>query len=227
MNEIAADHARGGELLTADALRAPAARIGYDASPRDVVRLPPDLGLPKAGDVAAWRLGSDAAKALREQERLGAEPISDPVLAQLAGVQRRVLEEAIGGPKISYALDNGVATSRVVLRSKWKTGRRFDLARLLSDRVVAPTVGKLFPATRSYTYRQKMQRSFAAELLSPFEATDAMLEGDYSLENQQEVADHFKVSELTIRTLLVNHHRLERDELEEEFDTASTTSAAA
>jgi len=65
-----------------------------------------------------------------------------------------------------------------------------------------------------------MQRSFAAELLSPFEAVDEMLDGDYSMENQQEVAEHFQVSEMTIRTLLVNHHRLEREELGEEFDYA-------
>jgi hypothetical protein len=33
-----------------------------------------------------------------------------------------------------------------------------------------------------------------------------------------DVAEHFQVSELTIRTLLVNRHRLEREELDEEFD---------
>ena len=41
-----------------------------------------------------------------------------------------------------------------------------------------------------------------------------MLDGDYSAENQQEVAEHFKVSEMTIRTQLVNHRVLDRDELE-------------
>jgi hypothetical protein len=43
---------------------------------------------------------------------------------------------------------------------------------------------------------------------------DEMLAGDYSMENQQEAAEHFMVSELTIRTLLVNHRRLEREKLE-------------
>ena len=81
-----------------------------------------------------------------------------------------------------------------------------------------PQLGRLFPATRSYTYRQKMQRSFAAELLSPFEAVDEMLGGDYSIENQQDVAEYFQVSEITIRTLLVNHNRLEREELDLDFD---------
>jgi Zn-dependent peptidase ImmA (M78 family) len=74
--------------------------------------------------------------------------------------------------------------------------------------------GQLFPATRAYTYRQKVQRSFAAELLSPFDSVMHMLQGDYSLESQLDVAEHFQVSELTIRTQLVNHKILDREDLE-------------
>ena len=66
-----------------------------------------------------------------------------------------------------------------------------------------------------------MQRSFAAELLSPFEAVDEMLEDDYSVENQKDVAEHFEVSDLTICTLLVNHGRLEREDLDGEFEAAA------
>jgi Zn-dependent peptidase ImmA (M78 family) len=103
-----------------------------------------------------------------------------------------------------------------VLRSRWPTGRRFELARLLGDRVIASPRGRLHAATRAYTYPQKMQRSFAAELLSPFEAVDRMLGGDYSGEAQQDAAEHYQVSELTIRTILVNNQRLEREELKED-----------
>jgi Zn-dependent peptidase ImmA (M78 family) len=72
----------------------------------------------------------------------------------------------------------------------------------------------LRPATRAYTYRQKAQRSFAAELLSPFKAIEEMLAGDFSIESQQDVADYFAVSELAVRTSLVNHGRLEREDLD-------------
>jgi hypothetical protein len=130
------------------------------------------------------------------------------------------LDEPTTGPKISFALDEGVNSGRVVLRSKWVTGRRFDLARLLGDRLVPWGSGRLFPATRAHTYRQKMQRSFAAEFLSPFEAVDEFLAGDYSMENQHEAAEQFEVSELTIRTLLVNHRRIEPEELAADFDVA-------
>jgi hypothetical protein len=47
-----------------------------------------------------------------------------------------------------------------------------------------------------------------------------MLGGDFSVENREDVAECFQVSEWTIRTLLVNHHRLEREDLEVDFDEA-------
>ena len=80
---------------------------------------------------------------------------------------------------------------------------------------MASNTGKLFPATASYTYRQKAQRSFAAELLCPFGTIDDLLAGDYSTEAQQDIADEFKVSELTVRTSLMNHGRIEREGIDE------------
>jgi hypothetical protein len=220
VEELAADHAQGGRLLTADDLQRVADSSGFAASPRDAARLAP-RALPPPRDVAAWRLGAEAARALREETGLGDGPITNDKLAQLAGAEPRALSEARAGPKMFFTLDRNETDSRVVLRSRWPTGRRFELARLVADRVIASSHGRLHAATRAYTYRQKMQRSFAAELLSPFEAVDQMLTGDYSGEAQQDVAEHFQVSELTIRTLLVNHHRLEREELDEDLGAAA------
>lgn len=221
MNEVAADHGHGGEVLTADTLFAQAASQGFDASPGDAVRLARGTALPRIGAVPAWKLGAEAARALRGQEQLGDRLIANDTLAGLAGARSQALTDVNPGSQISFALDEGPKQGRVVLRSKWPAGRRFELARLIGDRLVAHEGGRLLPVTRAYTYRQKMQRSFAAELLSPFETVDAMVAGDYSAEKQLDVADHFQVSELTIRTLLVNHRRLERDELDEEFDAAA------
>jgi Zn-dependent peptidase ImmA (M78 family) len=81
--------------------------------------------------------------------------------------------------------------------------------------------GALHPATDAATYRQKAQRSFAAELLSPFSAVDDMLEGDYSEDRQDDVAEHFNVSPRTINTLLKNHGRLDRDDSEQDFDVTA------
>jgi hypothetical protein len=219
IEELAADHGQSGQILTADDLRAMAQSEGFDGSPRNAVQLIDAAAWRSNGEIAAWRVGAGAARALRSQQHRGPEPISDARLAEMAGVQTDALESRKRGPNISFALDESFDRSKVVLRSKWKTGRRFELARLLGDRITSK-IGRLFPATRAYTYRQKMQRSFAAEFLSPFDAVDNMLAGDYSTENQQVVAEHFDVSELTIRTLLVNHGRLEREDLDEAVEAA-------
>jgi hypothetical protein len=57
--------------------------------------------------------------------------------------------------------------------------------------------------------------------LGPFDVVDGMLAGDYSTEHQQDVAEHFDVSPITIRTLLVNHGRIERAEFAEEPEAAA------
>lgn len=221
VTEIAADNAHGGQLLSLDILRDIANSRGFASSPQDAAHLFPGTVLPAAGSVVAWRLGAEAARALRAQQKLETAPIGNGLLAKLAGVQPQVLEQPGAVIPIAFALDHAPAKSCVVLRSKWKTGRRFELARLLGDRLVRTGGGKLLPATRAYTYRQKMQRSFAAELLSPFDAVDDMMKGDYSAENQEDAANHFSVSPLTIRTLLVNHGRLERQDFSTEFDAAA------
>ncbi len=217
INELAAERTRGGEPPSEATLRDMAAESGFDAAPRDAVRLAARTHLPRRGEAPAWLVGAQAARALREQQGLNGHPISDARLAEMAGIQLGALEDrTVGG--LTYALDDNPGAGKVVFRSKWLTGRRFELARLLGDRLIGGTgAGRLFPATRTYTYRQKMQRSFAAELLSPFEVVDDMLDGDYSEENQQDVAEYFHVSELTVRTLLANHRRIDREDLVEEF----------
>lgn len=221
IDEVAADHAHGGVVLTADMLNELARSSGFEASPRDAVRLRPDTSPSRNAETPAWRLGAAAARALRNQESLGAEPIFDETLAQMAGTSVDALGKPASARNIAFALDESPNASRIVLRAKWKTGRRFELARLVGDRIVNAGGGRLYPATRAHTYRQKMQRSFAAELLSPFETVDEMLAADYSIEHQQDIAEHFDVSPITIRTLLVNNGRIERADLEEEPEASA------
>ena len=228
VNELAADHAQGGkELSTATSLEAAATANGFEFSPRDVVQLKARGAIPRPQDAPAWKVGVEAARALREQERLSDGPVSNARLAKMVGLGASAITERKHGPNLSFALDEKPSSGHIVLRSKWNTGRRFELARIIGDRVLSSGTGRLFPATRAYTYRQKAQRSFAAEFLSPFDAVDEELSGDYSVEGQQDVAQKFEVSDYTIRTLLVNHRRIDRDELDDEFDLASRYSAAS
>jgi len=221
VSELAAERANGGMLLTAANIEEIAERNGIDASPRDAVRLSDPTARKFDPSAPAWRVAYAAARSLRGEQRLGEEPITDARLAKMAGVGKSVLERDASGPPVSFALDRDASSGRVVLRSRFKAGRRFELARLLADRVAAPGGGRLRLATRAYTYRQQMQRAFAAELLSPFEAVEARLAGDYSTEAQDDAAAHFQVSPLTIRTLLVNHKRLDREELQDDLDAVA------
>ena len=220
MCEVAAHHDKGFGVLTAKNLREIAEHLGLDCSVRDAFRLRPDTRLPRVGDVAAWKLGTEAAQATRDQSRFRAGPISDGELENLSGVGQHALDEPNDGSRIAFALDTNANQGRIVFRSKWKTGRRFELARILGDRLLSRQNGPLFPATRSHTYRQKFQRSFAAELLSPFEAVNDELQGDYSDEAQQDLADQYQVSPFTIRPLLVNHGCIDREVLDADLEFA-------
>lgn len=214
--EVAADEAAHGVAMSAKDIENVAKRSGFDANPNDAVVLSDPAGVPRPGEIQAWRIGQRLAQSIRSQEDLDGQALPDKRLAEFAGTRASAISKKGKRPAhISFAFDRDGGHSRIFLRSKWKTGRRFELARLIGDRVfgnqVAGCAEPLYPATRTYSYRQKVQRAFAAELLSPFEAVNDMLDGDYSEEKQNEVAEHFTVSSLTIRTQLVNHRRIGRE----------------
>ena len=179
--------------------------------------------LSPRGQVPAWQVGAQAAQALREQENMNGVPVSNVRLAEMAGTSSQALEYNANVSDLTFAFDSEANRGRVVLRPRWATGRRFDLARLIGDRITLSSSDQLYPATRTYTYRQKLQRSFAAEFLCPFDALDSWLEGDYSSENQDDAAEYFDVSPLTVRTLLVNHNRIDRDELGRDYEATAVT----
>lgn len=219
LEEIAANRAPGQRVPDIGALIEVARRQGIRARPADRVRPLTDVSANWRDD-PAWKVGTEAARSLRAHLKLGLdEAISNPSLAGFYGAPPSLLEDPATVPQLdlSLSLIESNDNSRVLLRSRWETGRRFELARLLGDHIVYVTDESMRPATRSSTYRQKVQRAFAAELLSPFQAVLERLDGDYSMESQQDVAHHFGVSELTVRTLLVNHNRISRTELDEVY----------
>lgn len=210
------------QLQRAIDLRNVASACGFDFNPNDAVRLPPEAALPAVGLAPAWKRGAAAAVALRKQENLGMGPISDDRLEEMAGVARGAIERRERrNDELSFALADARQSS-VAFRAKWKTGRRFELARLLGDGVAAPDDGRLRPATNAHTYRQKLQRSFGAEFLCPFESVSQMLAGDFSAEAIEDVGHHFSVSEYTVRTLLANHGCIDRDQIAGEFGYEAT-----
>ena len=221
LGEIAGDAAlRGNQhdrMLFASEISDIALRSGFDGNMNDAVRLADETVLPQPSAVRAWRVGESAARGLRDQLDLNGQPVSNLKLSEFAGTTAGVISDAHRrSDAISFLLDRQSGPARVVLRSKWETGRRFELARLLGDRVAGRHMRyageRLLPATRTYSYRQKMQRAFAAEFLGPFAEVDEMLNGDYSEEAQNGVAEYFSVSPMTIRTQLVNRGCIELED---------------
>ncbi|WP_374622674.1 hypothetical protein [Pandoraea sp.] len=213
LEEIAANRIPGKAIPDIEHLIAIGRSQGTVTHPQDQVKL--DSPISHEAE-PAWRVGIRAAQLLRSQEKIDPDvAISDDRLAGMFGATRDILKRSGQAIDLSFTLSEFDKHQRTILRSRYDTGRRFELARLLGDQLVYPTADPMRPATRSNTYRQKAQRAFAAELLSPFQVVDDMLDGDYSMENQQDVAHHFKVSSLTIRTLLANHDRIDRRQLDE------------
>ncbi|MBF0180182.1 MAG: hypothetical protein HQM03_09170 [Magnetococcales bacterium] len=205
VTEIAAHHRHGAPILTAREMRQLAFVQGYAASGEDAITLSPNIRF--SGEMPAWRLGVELAGRVRGETGLGDAPLANRRLAELAGVAEAILRDKEAVSDFAFLLDDGdpPRDQRVVLRSQWETGRRFDLARLIGDRLATRGDGALFPATRGDTYRQKFQRAFAAELLCPFVVMHDALNGDYSHEALEDVARRFRVSDYLVRSHLVNH----------------------
>lgn len=88
---------------------------------------------------------------------------------------------------------HGVSEMLAVDRSlvpAWKVG--VDLAhQLRRQEHLGDRNELLHPATGTFTYRQKIQRAFAGEFLSPIDALLGFLNDDLSDEKQQDAAEHY------------------------------------
>lgn len=212
LDEIATGAAAGvaglGGMLSVQQIAEITERAGFDLNPDDGVRI--DIHeLRQWGSSAAYRIGVSAAAVIRSLERLGHSPLTDDALARLAGTTAKAITGEKQSGAFSWVFQQEGKPAKVALRAKRQTGRRFELARLLGDRLFtegfSDVVEPLSPATRSYSYRQKAQRAFAAELLSPWSAVEEMLGNDYSEENQEQVAEYYSVSPMTISSLVLSN----------------------
>jgi hypothetical protein len=167
----------------------------------------------------AWQLGEALADHGRRIWGLGNEPIDNSRLAGIADAPASLLTEDQSedtGPALDGAgLRDGQGGSafRAMIRSSRPTNRRFQLARLLADDIIAADTDTLLPLTRAKTARQKLQRAFAAGLLCPYDALRDMLPARPDDEDMEAAARRFEVSPLLVRTMLVNKGVLSRERL--------------
>ena len=193
-----------GRLLRDQEIEETARCFGFHWNPNEAVTLHDAPDSSAWGSEQAWKAGQSAAKALREQEHLGLDPLTDQRLCELVGVSEEALETDAVATKVIAFMLHQCESSSVVLRSGNLPGRRFELARLLGDRALVGD-GSLFPATSTSSYRQKVQRAFAAELLCPWDAAEPMLHAVVSEDDATDVANHFGVSPLLLMNRILDH----------------------
>ena len=206
MTEVAADRPMGvGEF------RRIALDSGFDSNADAGACVLADSGYRVYN--AAWHAGVEAARVLRQREGLGDGPIANRRLADLCAVDEGALSRSGCVAPMAFALHESAAAGRVVLRSKWRTGRRFEAARVLADRILVDDGEPLRPATAASTYRQKVQRAFAAEFLCPIHTLVDVLGDDFSDDARERASERFEVSPWAITAQLVNNRFLNQDEL--------------
>jgi hypothetical protein len=190
---------------------------GVEFQIADFKRLISEVQIGKAS-ISPWKRAYVAANEVRTVWGLGEKPIPNSRLAELFGVQQRVLESdpgpgsALQAPYSASIGDMENDDSRIILNRRPVTSRRFAACRLLGDRLLGSDAGRLSAATDAGTSRQKFQRAFASGLLCPFDALmDVLGKAAPSDDDIEDAAAHFQVSPRLVYTTLVNHHVLPRE----------------
>jgi hypothetical protein len=167
----------------------------------------------------AWERGRRLARRVRDAVGLNGSAVNNKLLCDLVGLPEGAAFAApcnASGPKLGVAVrEKGSSEVKFLFRRRNRPGRRFELARFLCDHLIASESDGWLPITDAKTVRQKIQRSFAAELLCPIRSLSEMLSGDFSSAAIEDAADHFGVSEKAVETQLVNNHYLPPDVLNE------------
>jgi hypothetical protein len=112
---------------------------------------------------------------------------------------------------------NSGAGGRVALlvTSRREDSQRFYLARLVAAALLSSPDQHVLPVSDVGTALQKLERSFAQELLCPWTDLDAFTDQNGTDdEGIADVAEHFAVSELVVRSALVNKKKLPRHRLQ-------------
>ena len=216
IQELAALGAANQTVPDIDELKDIAKRKGFSGNADNVVRPLDTNDLPSFGTSPASARGVKAAQELRKREHLGDGPITDAKLAEMFGTQASALEPDSDrcDHRLAFALRGETAETRIVQRSKGKEGRRFDVARMIGDRVAVESDAQLRTAIQDVsTYRQQLQKAFAAEFLAPIDAVTAFIRPNPEDEKKQkEAAQHFDVSPMAINSILKNNKKIPRSD---------------
>ena len=165
-----------------------------------------------------WETAEKVAGIARREWSLGDERLDSGDLAQLCNVPSSWISQPSDIDCIPIPAgfrdraQPGVV--KAILKKSHPNARRVALARIIGDHLVTAEGEGLLPVTDATTDRQRFQRAFAQEFLCPFDALRNFLATEDLDDDLMEKAGlHFQVSEIAIRSILVNKGMLERERL--------------
>jgi len=156
---------------------------------------------------APWRRAQVLAQGMRQNLGLSNEPIPTTLLCDLFGLTPQTFESTLPSRRqpIAVAVPGPTGQIALHLRKSYPPARRFELARFLGDALITGSSPESWYVSSDIpTYRQKIQRAFAAEFLCPTEGALEQLSGDYSEPAVEQVAERFGVSPEIVENLIAN-----------------------
>ncbi|MEW6072581.1 MAG: hypothetical protein AB1726_08320 [Planctomycetota bacterium] len=162
-----------------------------------------------------WQRGEAAARAVREVIATPGGPLTNEMMRDWMGADPAKEGTTFAAAAVARREQPDAPDLTICYRSKHQDGRRFEIARLLGDHLIAASPqDSLLPATRAKTARQSLQRAFAAELLLRWKDLAERVGDDPDDEVTETTAREFGVSPLVVRTRLVAKSRLSVDALD-------------
>ena len=160
-----------------------------------------------------WQRGARLAQLMRSMHGLGTGLLDNCALSDLLSTPVPLQGERVADAPLGGGFRNSVSNgrTRILVTSERPESQRFFLARMIGAAYVLAPDEHLIAVTRSYSALQKLERSFAQELLCPWAALDAHTD-EHGMHDEAlaEAADHFQVSEWLVRSTLVNRGKISR-----------------
>ncbi len=163
----------------------------------------------KSRDLKPWSMGAALAELARREWSINSSAVDNQGLAELCGVSANWIhadsDEDVPIP-VGFRGCGDEDPLMASLKKRHPTGRRFALARIIGDHLLAGADERLLPVTDAATERQRFQRAFAQAFLCPFEALRDHLGSKVPDDDFiEDAAHHFKVSSWLVRSALINH----------------------
>jgi len=168
-------------------------------------------------ELPPWEYGRLIARNLRQYLGKMLKKIDSSTLYDILGLSKEKIKNFIPHNatfSISSCTDKDMKINIKKESSYFYTvGLRFQLARLIGAYLSAEPNEQWLPVTPCKTWKQKVQRAFATEFLSPISEVREMVGGIPTEQSIRKAAKHFLVSPQTILHGLANHGDIAKDDL--------------